>query len=190
MSYTLYIYRVEIFLFWNAYRIHTRVWASNSKVGATQKDATHVVRDWEERRGAHGEGTTGPEVVSSGSPVGLTCWTTSWPEVQCTATGTVMVSPPFPPMCNAAKKITKASFCGATPYHTMLFTRLRGCDFTGYTRRSRWLCYTAAICVVLFSSFYVSNSSSNIWIFRQKYVLCFDFGMILIGQISAMTLSW
>jgi len=39
----------------------------------------------------------------------------------------------FPSMRNAAKKITKASFFGATPYHTTLFTRLR--DFTGYTRR-------------------------------------------------------
>jgi hypothetical protein len=44
-----------------------------------------------------------------------------------------MVPPFFPLMRNAAKKTTKASFFGATPYRITLFTRL--CDFTGYTRR-------------------------------------------------------
>lgn len=39
-----------------------------------------------------------PEVVPSGSLVGLTCWTTSWPEVYHTPT-------------MAATKTTKASFC-------------------------------------------------------------------------------
>jgi len=54
-----------------------------------EKCNSRVEWNKEEKRG-HGE-RPGPEVVSSGSPVGLTCWTTSWPEVHCTATDTVAV---------------------------------------------------------------------------------------------------
>jgi len=54
-----------------------------------KKDATHMEWNKEEKR--RHEGGPGPEVVSSGSPVGLTCWTTSWPEVHYTTTDTVLL---------------------------------------------------------------------------------------------------
>jgi len=60
--------------------------------GRDREEKCNLCVEWnkEEKRG-HGE-RPGPEVVSSGSPVGLTCWTTSWPEVHCTATDTMAVS--------------------------------------------------------------------------------------------------
>lgn len=73
------------------------LWCREIKDGSDEKEKEKE-REKRNPRGTRwgrktGE-TTRPEVVSSGSPVDLTCWTTLWPEVHCTATG--LVTMPLP----------------------------------------------------------------------------------------------